>query len=196
MNIQKGLLKFTLVLSVFVGAFTSIYHERFLDKSEIDVTLPENWQRMSTQEKLSGLGGLLSKGAPFSLLSEIKQFRVRRQLKKMIVDKEDEVLRDGFNYRIGFRFYLGWEELGLLGLAGFTSVWILYVAGSVITLLIPSAPMIRFPSPPLGARIDSLSFHLWCKPAFHPSVRITLFGFLVLEESPKRPGKPGGVWID
>ena len=196
MNMRKGFLKFILVLSVFVGAFTPICHERFFDKSEIDVTLPENWQRMSTQEKLNGLGGLLSKDVPFSLLSEIKQFKIRRQLKKMIVDKEDEVLRDGFNYRIGFRFYLGWEELSLLGLAGFASVWILYVAGSAIILLIPSTPMIHFPSPPLIGRIDSLHFRMGCDPALHPSVKITLFSFLVLEESPKRPGKPGGAWID
>jgi hypothetical protein len=196
MNIRRGFLKFTLVLSILVGAFTSICHERFFDKSDIDVTLPKNWQRMSTQEKLDRLGGLLSKDAPFSLLSEIKQFKIRRQLKKMIVDKEDKGLRDGFNYSFGFRFYLGWEELSLLGLAGFASVWILYVAGRVIILLIPAAPMIHFPSLRLSGRIESLNFHMWCKPALHPSVKITLFSFLVLEESPKRPGKPGAVWID
>jgi len=107
MNIQKVFLKFTLVLSILVGAIIPVCHERFFDKSDIDVTLPENWRRISTQEKLDSLGGLLSKDAPFSLLSEIKQFKIRRQLKKMIVDKEDEVLRDGFNYSFGFRFYLG-----------------------------------------------------------------------------------------
>ena len=32
----------------------------------------------------------------------------------MIVGKEDEVLRDGFNYSFGFRFDMGWKELGLL----------------------------------------------------------------------------------
>jgi hypothetical protein len=196
MNRRKGFLKFTLVLSIFVGVMTHICHERFFDKSEIDVSLPENWKRMSTQEKLDSLGGLLSKDAPFSLLSEIKQFNIRRQLKEMIVHKEDEVLRDGFNYSFGFRFYLGWEELSLLGLAGFASVWILYAAVRVIILLIPSALMIHFPSPPLNGRIESLNFHMWCKPAFPPSVKITLFSFLVLEERPKRPGKPGAVWID
>jgi hypothetical protein len=196
MNIEKGFLKFTLVLSVLVGAITPICHDRFFDESEIDGTLPENWKRISTQEKLDSVGGLLSKDTPFSLLSEIKQFKIRKQLKKMIVAKEDEVLRDGFNYRFGFRFYLGWEELSLLGLAGFASVWILYVAVRVIILLIPSAPVIHFPSLPLSGRIESLNFHMGCQPASLSSVKITLLGFLVLEEGPKRPGKPGAVWID
>jgi hypothetical protein len=196
MNIRKGFLKFTLVLSVLVGAITPICHERFFDESEIDVTLPENWKRISTQEKLDSLGGLLSKDAPFSLLSEIKQFKIRKQLKKMIVDKEDEVLRDGFNYRFGFRFYLGWEELSLLGLAGFASVWILYGAVRVIILLIPSAPMTPFPSPALSGRIESLDFHMGYEPAFLSGVKITLFSFLVLEEGLKRPAKPRAVWID
>ena len=196
MKMRKGFLEITLVLSILVGAITPICHERFFDKSEIDVNLPENWKRMSTQEKLDSFGGLLSKDAPFFLLSEIKQLNIRRQLKKMIVDKEDELLRDGFNYSFGFRFYLGWEELSLLGLTGFASVWILYVAVRVIILLIPSAPIIHFPSPPLSGRIESLNFPMWCKPAFLPGVKITLFSFLVLEEGPKRPGKPGAVWID
>ena len=196
MNLRKGFLKFTLVLSILVGAITSVCHERFFDKSDIDVTLPENWRRISTREKLDSLGGLLSKDAPFSLLSEIKQFKIRRQLKKMIVDKEDEVLRDGFNYSVCFRYYLGWEELSLLGLAGFASVWILYAVIRVIILLIPSAPIIHFPSLPLSGQIESLNFYMWHKPAFLPGVKVTLFGFLVLEEGPKRPGKPGAVWID
>jgi len=196
MNIQKGFLKFTLVLSIFVGAFTSICHERFFDQSDIDVTLPENWQRISTQEKLDSLGGLLSKDAPFSLLSEIKQFKIRRQLKKMIVDKEDEVLRDGFQYRFGFRYHLGWEELSLLGSAGFASVWVLYVAVRVIILLIPPVPMIHFPSPALSGRIEFLNFHTGYKPASLLGVKITLFNFLDLEEGPKRPAKPAAVWID
>jgi hypothetical protein len=196
MILRKSFLKFTLVLSVLVGAITPICHERFFDESEIEVSLPENWKRISTQEKLDSLAGLLSKDAPFSLLSRIMQFKIRKQLKKMIVDKEDEVLRDGFNYSFGFRFYLGWEELSLLGLAGFASVWILFVAVRVIILLIPSAPVIHFPSLPLSGRIESLNFHIGCQPASLPGVKITLFGFLVLEEGPKRPGKPGAVWID
>ena len=181
---------------MLVGVITPICHERFFDKNEIDVNLPENWNRMSTQEKLDRLGGLLSKNTPFFLLSEIKQLNIRRHLKKMIVDKEDEVLRDGFNYRFGFRFHLGWKELSLLGLAGFASVWMLYVAVRVIILLIPYAPMIRFPSPPLRGRIESLNFHMGYKPTSLPGVKITLFSFLVLEEGLKRPPKPRAVWID
>jgi len=196
MNIRKGFLEFTLVLSLLVGAIAPVFHERFFDWSEIDVNLPENWKRMSTQEKLDSLGGLLSKDAPSFLLPEIKQLNIRRQLKKMIVGREDEVLRDGFNYSFGFRFHLGWEELSLLGFAGFASVWILYGAVRVIILLIPSTPMIHFPSPPLGGRIESLDFRKGYKPPFLSDVKITLFGFLVLEEGPKRPARPGTVWID
>ena len=196
MNARKGFLKFTLVLSFLVGAITPICHERFLHESEIDVNLPENWKRMSAQEKLDRLGGLLSKDTPFFLLSEIKQLNIKRQLRKMIVDREDEVLREGFNYSFVFCFHLGWEELSLLGLAGFASVWILYGTATVIILLIPSAPMIHFPSPVLSGRIESLDFHTGYKPAFLSGVKITLFSFLVLEEEPKRPAKPGAVWID
>jgi len=196
MNIRKDFLKFTLVLSLLVGVITPICHEWFFDQSEIDIHLPENWKRMSAQEKLDSLGAILSKDAPFFLLSEIKQLNIRRQLKKMIIDKEDEVLRDGFKYSFGFRFNLGWQELSLLGLAGFASVWILYVSVRVILVSIPSAPIVHFPSPPLNDRIESLNIHMWCKPGRLSSVKITLFGFLALQEGPKKPGKPGAVWID
>src|SRR4030042_2464678 len=148
MNMRNGSLQFRVLLSILVGVIPPIFHERFFDKNEIDVTLPDNWNRISTQEKLDHLGGLLSKNAPFFLPSEIKQFKIRRQLKKMIVDKEDEALRDGFHYSFGFHFNLGREELGLLGLAGFSSFWILYVVMRGIIFLIPPAPVIHFPLPP------------------------------------------------
>ena len=196
MDIRKGFPKFTLALSILVGVCTFICHDRFFDKNEIDVTLPDNWNRMSTQEKLDRLGGLMSRDAPFSLLPEIKQFKIRRQLKKMVVDKEDEVLRDGFHYSFGFHFNLGREELSLLGLAGFISVWVLYIAVRVIILLILSAPMIHFPLPPLRTRIKFLNFRQRHKLASFLGVRITLFSFLVREEEPKRPAKPRAVWID
>jgi hypothetical protein len=196
MNLRKGFLKFTLVLSILVGAITFVCHERFLDKSDIDVTLPEYWKRISTQEKLDSLDKLLSKDASFSLLAGIKQFKIRRQLKKMIVDGEDEVLRDGFHYSFGFRYYLGWEEMSLLGLAGFASVWVVYVTVKVIILLIPSAPMIYFPSPASSGRIEFLNFPTGYKPASLFGVKITLFSFLILEEGLKRPAKPRAVWID
>lgn len=196
MNRRNSFLQFTLLLSILVGACTFTCYGQFFNKSDVDVTLPENWRRMSTQEKLDSLGGLLSNGVPFSPLSEIKQFKIRRQLKKMIVDKGDEVLGDGFNYRFGFRYDLGWEELSFLGLAGFASVWMLYVAVRIIILLIPPAPVIHFPSLPVGGRIESLNFHGRRQTGFFPSIKKTLFGLLVLKEHPKRPGKPRAVWID
>jgi len=196
MNMRNGFLKFTLLLSILVGVIPPIFHERFFDKNEIDVTLPDNWNRMSTQEKLDRLGGLLSKSAPFSLLSEIKQLNIRRHLKKMIVDKEDEVLRDGFHYSFGFHFNLGKEELSLLGLAGFASVWILYVVMRGIIFLIPSALMIHFPLSPLHGRIRFLNFRKKYKLASFLSVKTILFSSLVREEEPKRPAKPRAVWID
>jgi len=196
MNMRNGSLKFTLLLSILVGVIPAIFHERFFDKNEIDVTLPDHWNRMSTQEKLDRLGGLLSKNAPFFLPSEIKKFNIRRHLKKMIVDKEDDVLRDGFHYSIGFHFDLGREELGLLGLAGFASVWILYVVMRGIIFLIPPAPMIHFPLPALRGQIKFPNFRKKHKLASFPGVRITLFSSLVREEEPKRPAKPRAVWID
>ncbi len=196
MKLRKDFLKFTLVLSILVGAITFVCHERFFDTSDIDVTLPEYWKRISTQEKLDSLDKLLSKDAPFSLLSRIKQFKIRRQLKKMIIDREDEVLRDGFHYSFGFRYYLGWEEMSLLGLAGFASVWVLYVTLRVMILSISSAPMIYFPSPASSGRIEFLNFPAEDKPGSLFGVKITLFGFLVLQEGLKRPAKPRAVWID
>jgi len=85
MNMRNGSLQFTLLLSILVGVIPPVFQERFFDKNEIDVTLPDHWNRMSTQEKLDRLGGLLSKNAPFPLLSEIKQLNIRRHLKTMIV---------------------------------------------------------------------------------------------------------------
>jgi hypothetical protein len=195
MDYSKGFFRFTLVLSILVGTITPICHE-WLDKSEVDLNLPENWKRISIQEKLNNLDRLLSKKATFFLLSKIKQLNIRRQLKKMIVNKEDEVLREGFKYSFRFRFYVGWEELGLLGLVGFASIWFIYAVLRVVTLFIPSAPIIHFPSPPLRRHVESLYFLIWGEPAGLASVRITLFGFLALEERPKRPNKPGAVWID
>ena len=115
---------------------------------EVDVTLPENWKRMTIQEKLNNLDGLLSKDATFFLISRIKQSTIRRQFKKMIVDKEDELLRDGCHYSFGFCYHVGWEKLGLLGLVGFASVWMIYALARGVILLIPYALIKHFPSPP------------------------------------------------
>jgi hypothetical protein len=196
MNMRNRFLKFTLLLSILVGVIPPIFHERFFDENEIDVTLPDNWNRMSTQEKLDRFDELLSKNAPFFVLSEIKQLNIRRHLKKMIVNNKDEVLRDGFHYRFGFHFSLGNEELSLLGLAGFTSVWVLYIAVRMIIFLISSAPMIDFPSPAATDRIEFPNFDTEYKPSSLLGVKITLFGFLVLREGLKRPAKPRAAWID
>jgi hypothetical protein len=131
------------------------------------------------------------------MATKIKQLNIRRQLKKMIVDKKDEVLRDGYGYRFGFRFYVGWEELGLLGFAGFVSVWMIYGLVRAVPLLIPYAPIIHFPSSPPDRRVESLKFPVLCEPVDLASrVRITIFAFLALEEGLKRPRKPGAVWVD
>jgi hypothetical protein len=114
----------------------------------------------------------------------------------MIVDKEDEVLRDGFHYSFGFHFNLGREELSLLGLAGFTSVWVLCIALRVIVLLIRSEPMMHFPSPASTDRIEFLNFDTGYPFTSPLGVKITLFSFLVLREGLKRPTKPRAVWID
>ena len=171
-------------------------HEWCLDKNEVNVTLPENWKQMSTPEKLNSLDGLLSKNTAFLPLSKIKQLNIRKQLTKMVVGKKDEVLRDGFHYSFGFRFGMGWKELGLLGVAGFASVWIIYMVIRMVTLLTPYRPMIYFPSPPLGGRVESLNFLMRREPVGLAHVRMTLFSFLVIEERPKGPRKPSAVWID
>jgi len=196
MNRRRNLLEFTLVLSLLVGVIAPICHEWFFDPSEIDVHLPEHWKRMSAREKLDSLGGLLSRDAPFFPLSEIKQLNIRRQLKKMIADKKDDVLRDGCKYTFSFRFYLGWEELSLLGLAGFALVWMIYIALEAILFFTRSAPMRLFPLPPRNDRRETLDFLLCRKPTFLTSAKMTLFRRLSFEERPKRPEKPRAVWID
>jgi len=196
MNIRKVLLGVTLVSSVLVGTITALYHERLFNKCEVDVTLPENWKRISVQEKLDSLDRLLSKNATLPLVSEIRQSNIKKQLTKMIADQEDDILRPGRQYRFAFRFFVGWEELVLLGLVGFASVWVIYGSVRVLTLLIPSAPLRQFPSPALRELVELLNFPMWREPTGLASVRITLFGVLALEERPKRLRKPAAVWID
>ena len=196
MNMRKVCFRFALVLSILAGAIPILYHEWFFNKREIDVTLPGHWKRMSAQEKLDSLDGLLSKNEAFFPAYRIKQLRVRSQLKKVIVGKKDEVLRDGAQYSLGFRYDVGWLEAGLLGLVGFASVWMIYASTRMVTLLIPLEPLIHFPSPRFSERVESLHFPTRRMPLGLASTRITLFGVLVLEETSKRPNKPGSVWID
>jgi hypothetical protein len=193
---RKGPLRFALILSILVGVLPLICHEWLFDKGEVDVTLPENWKRMSTQEKLDSLDELLSRNEAFFLLSKIKQLRIRSQLRKMIVAKKDEVLRDGAKYSLGFRYDVGWVESGLLGLVGFASVWMIYGSIRIAVLLTPSLPMVHFPSPRLRGWVESLNFPAWREPTGLATVKITLFGFLALDERPQRPKKPQAVWID
>src|SRR4030043_1618466 len=133
MNVRRVFLGLTLVLSVFVGTITALYHERLFNQCEVDVALPENWKRISVQEKLDSLDRLLSKNATFFLVSKIRQLNIRRQLTRMIIDKEDDILRGGCQYRFAFHFFVGWEELALLGLVGFASVWGIYGSVRVLT---------------------------------------------------------------
>ena len=193
---RKGHFRFALVLSIVVGVIPLICHEWLFDKGEVDATLPENWKRMSIQEKLDSLDELLSRNKAFFLLSEIKQLRIRSQLRKMIVAKEDRILRDGVTYSLGFRYHVGWVESGLLGLVGFASVWMVYGSIRVAVLFTPSLPMVHFPSPRLRGWVESLNFPAWSEPTGLATVKITLFGFLALDERPKRPKKPRAVWID
>jgi len=193
---RKGLFRFALVLSILVGVIPLICHEWLFDRGEVDVTLPENWKRMSTKERLNNLGEFLSRNEPFFLLSQIKQLRIRSQLRKMIVAKKDEVLRDGVKYSLGFRYHVGWMESGLLGLVGFASVWIIFGSIRMAVLLTPSLPRVQFPSPRLQGCVESLNFPAWREPTGIATVKITLFGFLALDERPQRPKKPQAVWID
>lgn len=150
MNMRRGFFRFALVLSIFAGATTRLCYEWVFNEGEVDITLPENWKRMSTQERLESLDGLLSKNETFFLVSKIKQLTIRSHLRKMIVGKKDEVLRDGVKYSFGFGYSVGWVESGLLELVGFASVWMIYGSIRVVTLLIRSSPVIYFPSPRLS----------------------------------------------
>jgi hypothetical protein len=195
-KMHKIFLGLTLVLSLLAGIIIPLYHERLFGQCEVDITLSENWKRISVQEKLDNLNRLLSKNTVFPLVSEIRQLSIRRQFIKMIADQEDDILKAGRQYRVAFHFSVGWKELALLGLIGFTSVWVIYGSVRALTLLIPIPPLRHFPSPTLEEQVESLHFPGWREPEGLPSVRITLFGFLALEERPKRLKKPAAVWID
>jgi len=196
-NIRKGFFELTLILSILFGTIPPLCHKWYFEESQFDINLPENWKEMSDQTKLNSLDGHLSKNATFPLISEIKQLSIRRQFKKMVVGKQDKVLREGFGYSFGFRFYVGWKELGLLGLVGFVSVWIMYGFARGVPFLIPYVTILHFPPAHLDRRVESLNFPLWCEPVGLGSrVRITIFGLLALEEGSKRPRKPSAVWID
>jgi hypothetical protein len=196
-NIRKGFFGLTLILSILLGTIPPLCHKWYFEESQVDINLPENWKEMPYQAKWNNLDGLLSKNATFPLISKIKQLSIRRQFKKMVVGKQDEVLREGFGYSFGFRFYVGWKELGLLGLVGFVSVWIMYGFVRGVPFLIPHLTIIHFPSVRLDRRVESLNFPSWCEPAGLGSrFRITIFGLLALEEGTKRPRKPRAVWKD
>jgi hypothetical protein len=126
---------------------------------------------------------------------KIKQFKMRRHLKKLIVDKEDILLRDGVNYNFSFRFYIGWEELGLLGLMGFILVWIIFALTRVVIFLIPYTTIRHLPLPPSKERLEPLEFPLLGEPVNPESISKIPFS-LAPKEQPKRPRKPGAVWID
>jgi hypothetical protein len=185
MNMQNRCFKAALVFSTLAGACTVACYGQFFSTGCVDVILPENWQRMSAQEKLDSLGGLLSEGSLFIPISEIEQFKIRRQLKKMIVNREDAVLGDGFNYRFGFRYDLGWEELSLLGLVGFASVWMLYVAARTILLLVPTVKGIRFRLLPSDGRRRSLNVDKRRETSFFPVLRGSILVFSFPRNAPK-----------
>ena len=196
MNVRENLLKLSLILSILIGVMIPVFHERFFDPINVDVHLPENWRRMSTQEKLDCMGGLLSADTPFPLLAKIRQWNIKKQFKKMIVDKRDEVLRDGFQYRFSFRYHLGREELSLLGLAGLALVWMMYLSVRAIVFFIPSAPIVLYPLSPWKDRIETLQIGLSRQPDRLPGAPIPLPGLLSYEGGTKRPEKPRAVWID
>ncbi len=83
MNRRKGILRLTLVLSILVGTMASLCHERIFDKNEVDIDLPEDWKRMSIQEKLNGLDGLLSRNVTFPLATKFKQLNIRKTRSRM-----------------------------------------------------------------------------------------------------------------
>jgi hypothetical protein len=197
MNIQKGYFRFAWIFSLLVGIIILLYYGWFFDKNEVNINLPENWKRLSFQEKLDNLDEILSKDGPFFLISKIRHLRIRRQLKKMIVDKEDEWLQAGSHYSFIFCFNLGWEELGLLGLVGFASVWMIVGLARGVVLMIPYAyaPLRHFPSLPSNEGIESPPLPILSEPTGFDSVRQTSI-LLAPEERPKRPRKPAAVWIE
>jgi len=125
MNIQRGVFRLTIILSILIGILFMIYNKYLLTPAVVNVDLPQNWHTKSQQNKLDNVDDLL-KTNPISLnLSKIQRLNIRSQLrnilKTQITDEWDKYL---VSYQIEFR--VGWKELIFLGLTGFISVWIIY----------------------------------------------------------------------
>ncbi|OGP74372.1 MAG: hypothetical protein A2V86_15580 [Deltaproteobacteria bacterium RBG_16_49_23] len=144
MNIRKGFFRLTLVVSIILGILTPFCQEWYFKSYKVTIYFPDNWGKVSLQEKLNSIDVLLSNKADYFLLPRIEQSNIRRQLKERIisdaklppnkpqgeiVDPAVKKLSDLINEtREGsFSFKPGWRELSLLVFIGFISPWLIYL---------------------------------------------------------------------
>jgi len=142
MNIKKGFLRLTLVVSIILGILTPLCQNWIFDKREVTVRVPEDWEKKSIQERLNSIDELFLLNnhivwddgtETISVLSlpKMEQWNIKRQFKeKIISEAKDPKIKKGEKpmkiFAYSFSFKVGWRELGLLGFVGFASVWIIY----------------------------------------------------------------------
>ena len=76
MNIQKDLLRLTLVISIMAAVLTLLSNEIFLPRNSVKVEITEMWRNKSFQEKLKGVDDLLENNREFHNLSKIEQLNI------------------------------------------------------------------------------------------------------------------------
>ena len=125
---QKGLFRFTLVVSIMAAIITLLSNEKFLPRNSVKVEITEMWRNKSIQEKLEGIDDLLENNREFHNLSKIEQLNIKRRIKESVPSLEEELKSErGTNLRsVTYAFCPGWRELTLLGFGGFASVWLIY----------------------------------------------------------------------
>ena len=84
MNIQKGLLRLTLVISIFVGIMTAFLNELFFPRHSVTIEIPKHWQMELTEERRQELDGI-----------------VERMLRKNESDQNIQAVVDDFKSKYG-----------------------------------------------------------------------------------------------
>jgi hypothetical protein len=129
MNIQKDLLRLTLVISIMAAVLTLLSNEIFLPRNSVKVEITEMWRNKSFQEKLKGVDDLLENNREFHNLSKIEQLNIKRRIKESVPSVEEELKseREKNLSSVTYVFCAGWRELTLLGFGGFAFVWLIYL---------------------------------------------------------------------
>ena len=127
MNIRKGFLRLTFIVSILVGIATMFLNGLF-PRHSITVEIPKYLQIKGESKKID----YLESSTDFRQLPKIVQLNIKNQFIGAIeeieripeIRKDDEFRNKTLEMKI--TFMPGRRELGLLAFIGFVSVWLLY----------------------------------------------------------------------